>query len=127
VSLLSSFSALRDKLMEQTFAEFVDQSGIIRDNAVSVYNPETGANVISFAISITAATYLRNYNQHEISGEIQSGDVEIIVSGKDATQNIKPSAKVFVGSSVYDVISATPVPKKNQVIQRLHCRGAGNE
>jgi len=126
MSLFSSFESLRDKLMQQTFSEFVDQSGLIQDGPTSTYDPATGTNVMGYTVSIATPVYRRDYNQHEIAGEVQAGDVEIIVSNKNLSQEISPSAKVTIGSDAYDVIRVMPVAKKGTVIQKLHCRGIGN-
>ena len=117
---------LRDKLMKQTFADFVEQSALIQGNPTSTYNPATGTNVTSYAISIPGVVFLGKYRQDEIFGEIQSGDTKAILSTDGISSEIRPNSKITVGSDVYDVLGSEPVPKKNAVIQILHCRGVGN-
>lgn len=126
MSFLTSMRKLRDNLMKQTFADFVEQSALIQGNPTSSYNPATGTNVTVYAISIPGVVFLGKYRQDEIAGEIQAGDVKAILSTENISAEIQANSKIVVGSATYDVLGSEPVPKKNAVVQILHCRGVGN-
>ena len=110
---------LRDKL-ESTFSEWIS-SLWLSDQATNTYNPATGTTTTTHAVSIAGTGYLKGYRADQIAGEIQAGDVEIL--WLDGSPEIRPNAKITLGSTTYNVIQNNPVTKSQGIIQRLHCRG----
>lgn len=118
----ADFIGIRDALFD-TFSDFISDC-TVQDQytAGSTYDPTTGGwTEGSYGVSIAAKAYLRNYRGQQLGGEIQAGDVQILL--KLSSPEIQPNAIVTVGSTKYTVISNDPVTKSQGVIQRLQCRG----
>lgn len=119
----SGFESMRDSLFSD-FSDFIDDA-TIREGAEEIYDPATGTTSTVYAASIATKCFRKDYSSEQVQGEILSGDVEITINS-DGISEIMPNSRVTVGSDSYNVIMSKPVPKKEPIIQRLHCRGFGS-
>ena len=119
----SGFESLRDSLFG-AFFEFTDDA-TIREPATETYNPATGSTATVYAVSIATKCSRQDYESKQVQGEVLAGDTEIIIDS-DGISEVRPNSRVTVGSDINNVIMSKPVPKKEPIIQRLHCRGFGS-
>ncbi|MCK9319926.1 hypothetical protein [Methanoculleus sp.] len=119
----SGFESMRDSLFSD-FSDFIDDA-TIREGAEEIYDPATGTTSTVYAVSIATKCFRKDYNSEQVQGEILAGDTEIIIKSGGISE-VRPNSRVTVGSDSYNVIMSKPVPKKEPIIQRLHCRGFGD-
>ena len=119
----SGFESLRDSLFD-AFSDFIDDA-TIREGAEEIYDPATGTTSTVYAVSIATKCRRQDYSSEQVQGEILAGDTEIVIKSGGISE-VRPNSRVTVGSDSYNVIMSKPVPKKEPIIQRLHCRGFGD-
>ena len=119
----SGFESMRDSLFSD-FSDFIDDA-TIREGAEEIYDPATGTTSTVYAVSIATKCFRKDYSSEQVQGEILAGDTEIIIKSGGISE-VRPNSRVTVGSDSYNVIMSKPVPKKEPIIQRLHCRGFGS-
>jgi len=119
----SGFESMRDSLFSD-FSDFIDDA-TIREGAEEIYDPATGTTSTVYDVSIATKCFRKDYSSEQVQGEILAGDTEIIIKSGGISE-VRPNSRVTVGSDSYNVIMSKPVPKKEPIIQRLHCRGFGD-
>lgn len=119
----SGFESMRDSLFSD-FSDFIDDA-TIREGAEEIYDPATGTTSTIYAVSIATKCFRKDYSSEQVQGEILAGDTEIVIDS-DGISEVRPNSRVAVGSDSYNVVMSKPVPKKEPIIQRLHCRGFGD-
>lgn len=123
MNIIQEFTQLANDLFNE-FESAIDQNVVFKkliDNGT--YNTSTGKQEAIFQDYTGVRAYRRNYEQNEIQGVIQSGDIEIKILGQDIPVKISPNDLIVLENGTeFNVITPDPRNVKDGIAFFCQCR-----